>query len=1200
MKNFLGCLTLLLATSFSYGQIGDGGGTNGFDYTKELAKSVKAPVSPEAEAFMVFGDVPVNTYTGQLNYSVPLDAYQGYEMSLPINLSYNPGIKVNQLATGAGLGWNLQVGGRITRVVNGLPDNGVPESIFDSSLRDKLLAYHQSGNNFQTINEAWDNYFFLRNIRDNRLDAFPDYYQLNVMGINETIVFDVAGDMMPKVISNPRIKVSADAPSSGKFNILSWTITGEDGTRYFFNKAEKTYKEANDINDTSPAQNYNSSWVLTKIISPNGLDTFDLQYITQPYSSEISTLAEYQTASTTLKDNFQTNYGVDNLSSYIPDIRIQQQFLHKILHNTRTIYDIDLDTRYDYWQKNTGNATFSRVNNRINEIAMYTYNSETNQNEFVRSVALQHTYFGQASYADNPTTVSKFASKNIRLKLDQLDFKAADGEVLHSYKFDYYSADKVKSRRSFSRDYLGYDNGASNSVLYPKLADYNINMSGANRSVNPLTSQRGSLKSVTYPTGGTSEFIYENHRVSKSQNKEPELMGVVSAAGGFSDFPCYGLCLDKYVQSPMVRSRMVYIPEGGYDLSMKKTGTDQGNGTSTGFEVWVIKRPSDQVVYDGFIGAGGSIMPNSDFAWSRSYGNNFTQQRHLERGWYQLTVVNSIIGTNLEVRIVDKNYNEKEIVQEPVPGLRLRYINNYDHNQNLLSTKEYRYTETLNSEHSSARQLYKPSLIDFVTAKKYSAEYAGVIDVTRVVRRSGVNESPQGHIVYGTVFEIQKSSSGISVSTPCDNAINDDPIIVADNPNDPSDNPFVPVDIDNGYTETNYNVGVNGIVPESFAPFANNYVSDYKMGKPKSVKIYNNCKELLQKTTYTYDSAPIFSSPGMAVHSKESNRYKHIMYLETEAGGVYTNLVDSEFRCIHLGCDAKIIWINGLAPSFCASENHPNRPANLIQCNGDASAAMMQARGKSVNGRIGFLTEETNVRYFNTDSIISQTHYQYDELSEYLLKEKEVALDGSETIKEVFYYPKNLVDNTIPDASVFNQDEKYAIQGLLSKNKRGVPIQTDTFKNEQRIASRITSYQNTQGSIYPKAIKHAKGTHPYEERIEFLNYSDKGKPTRIGIEGEKLLFYTYGYNGKYLTEEIKGVPMITSGSNPLSDGSILDTYPQALRTSYTYNILGKPIEITDPRGQTTTFVYDKFYRLKHVKDHDGNILSKNEYNYKND
>jgi YD repeat-containing protein len=55
-----------------------------------------------------------------------------------------------------------------------------------------------------------------------------------------------------------------------------------------------------------------------------------------------------------------------------------------------------------------------------------------------------------------------------------------------------------------------------------------------------------------------------------------------------------------------------------------------------------------------------------------------------------------------------------------------------------------------------------------------------------------------------------------------------------------------------------------------------------------------------------------------------------------------------------------------------------------------------------------------------------------------------------------------------------------------------------------------------------------------------------------------------------------------------------------LITTYSYNGSSRnPSEITDPRGYTTYYEYDEAQRLKYIKDEEGNILSKNEYNYKN-
>ena len=57
--------------------------------------------------------------------------------------------------------------------------------------------------------------------------------------------------------------------------------------------------------------------------------------------------------------------------------------------------------------------------------------------------------------------------------------------------------------------------------------------------------------------------------------------------------------------------------------------------------------------------------------------------------------------------------------------------------------------------------------------------------------------------------------------------------------------------------------------------------------------------------------------------------------------------------------------------------------------------------------------------------------------------------------------------------------------------------------------------------------------------------------------------------------------------------------PESQVTTYTYDPLIGVTSIADPRGNTIYYEYDPFNRLKHVKDKDGNILSQNEYNYKN-
>ncbi|MDB4325256.1 hypothetical protein N9960_01880 [Flavobacteriaceae bacterium] len=106
--------------------------------------------------------------------------------------------------------------------------------------------------------------------------------------------------------------------------------------------------------------------------------------------------------------------------------------------------------------------------------------------------------------------------------------------------------------------------------------------------------------------------------------------------------------------------------------------------------------------------------------------------------------------------------------------------------------------------------------------------------------------------------------------------------------------------------------------------------------------------------------------------------------------------------------------------------------------------------------------------------------------------------------------------------------------------------------------------------------------------------------------------YIWGYNGQYPVAKIEGR---TYDSLPSSIVNNIENAPEstialylgqlrlavsdALITTMTYNPLVGLKTVTDPRGYLMEYEYDDLERLQYVKDADGNILTKNEYNYKN-
>ncbi len=79
--------------------------------------------SPTAESFAKYGYTPVSPYTGVPDISIPIWDLKKGDIEMPVSLSYHAGgIKVEEIASWVGLGWNLNVGGVITRQIKQLPD----------------------------------------------------------------------------------------------------------------------------------------------------------------------------------------------------------------------------------------------------------------------------------------------------------------------------------------------------------------------------------------------------------------------------------------------------------------------------------------------------------------------------------------------------------------------------------------------------------------------------------------------------------------------------------------------------------------------------------------------------------------------------------------------------------------------------------------------------------------------------------------------------------------------------------------------------------------------------------------------------------------------------------------------------------------------------------------------------------------------
>lgn len=180
------------------------------------------PPSPNAFELSKVGQLPVGLFTGAINTDIPLFTYKTNNLSLPISLSYNSnGIKVDQIPSVAGLGWNMNVGGVISRIVR------------DEDDQDDLLFYPEADINSGIWNNSLALDYFYKAAQGG--DSEPDIYMFNFLGYSGQFVFDNNNtDLLIIPAQALKIEAYCEEPRCG------FMITTPDGVKHIFLDAEST------------------------------------------------------------------------------------------------------------------------------------------------------------------------------------------------------------------------------------------------------------------------------------------------------------------------------------------------------------------------------------------------------------------------------------------------------------------------------------------------------------------------------------------------------------------------------------------------------------------------------------------------------------------------------------------------------------------------------------------------------------------------------------------------------------------------------------------------------------------------------------------------------------------------------------------------------------------------------------------------
>lgn len=467
---------------------------DGYD---QLLKN-KTPLSPQAEAIEKHANYSIDYSTGVPNISIPLYEIKVGNVTLPISINYHAsGIKVQDIATPVGLGWVLNAGGVVNRVVKGTEDRltGDTLNLEYTSIADiDYDMYH---------NSIMSNYRWHRLAIKGGGDTESDRYTYSFNGKSGVFRYCVT-DHSLRTIPYSGIKIENINTPTGGFK-----ITDTDGTKYYFQQDETN------TDNNSTTLTAITTWYITKIepaTSKNVIEFtyesggyYNMGYITQIHNTGLSW--------DLIKDG---QYEWYNLT---PNINNNETFQS----NCGSKHEIILLKQIN-WAGNTITFNYQKDRKELN-LNLYRLTDvvvRNSQNNVVKSVTFDNdNYMGSNE-------------NNYRMLLRGISIQGSSSNQPLNYTFSYNSWElpnycKIETDILCHEDYWGYYNGNSNQSWIPWSEYTNGNI--ANNRTPDIRMAAGTLKSITYPTGGSTEIEMEPNvadynrkwgglRITKQVNKD--------------------------------------------------------------------------------------------------------------------------------------------------------------------------------------------------------------------------------------------------------------------------------------------------------------------------------------------------------------------------------------------------------------------------------------------------------------------------------------------------------------------------------------------------------------------------------------------------------------------------------------------------------------------------------------------------------
>ncbi|HCT29971.1 MAG TPA: hypothetical protein DIW31_04400, partial [Bacteroidales bacterium] len=444
------------------------------------------PKSPTAQSIEQYGNLGANTSKGTLDVKIPIFSFEVDGVKIPIELVYNSsGVRVNDLSTSVGQNWSLVADGRVNRNIVGLEDENMYGYLnMPNQYKPSVLGW----NNLQDCNQKLD---LFELFGENGVDCSPDNFNYSFNGYSGDFVFfkDVNNNISIYKQTIDRIKLNNTLNSE-----LHSSFTAEDGLG-------NTYEFGGDISHVEVNANTSRSnsqqpgapiatvygqgitgWLLKKITTKNNLN---IEYKYKKVSiTNCSLLTSMQQVFSPLSEG--QNGPIDDIIRNSSEFDYESCLVDSIISpKYLVLFTYTDDDNLALWKTKLTNI---KVVDRVKGSTIKEYNLSY----LVRNGRLFLSSVGQ-----NPSNLAK------------------------PYILDYNNLYDVCAYGAMAQDLFGYQNGQySNNSLVPitKVEFQYVDNTNGNRYVCPNSIIIGSLKSITYPTGGRTEISYEpNYEVTNNK-----------------------------------------------------------------------------------------------------------------------------------------------------------------------------------------------------------------------------------------------------------------------------------------------------------------------------------------------------------------------------------------------------------------------------------------------------------------------------------------------------------------------------------------------------------------------------------------------------------------------------------------------------------------------------------------------------------